>query len=166
MNHFVNITDRPQLLSLLMALDKLSLPLWGEMQPQQMVEHLIEQVKYANGKKTASSDVPAAESLQQKQKWIYTDVEIPKNVLLADLPRQLIYADIQTAIGQLMKELDNFDEFFKQPGATTIHGGFGPMTYQEWLIWHGKHFTHHFKQFDLIAAAPSRPDGIAKPGIL
>jgi len=26
----------------------------------------------------------------------------------------------------------------------------GKLNYKEWIIFHNKHFTHHFKQFELI----------------
>ncbi|WP_449440649.1 DUF1569 domain-containing protein [Pedobacter steynii] len=66
------------------------------------------------------------------------------------MPDQLIYQDLPTAIHQLMIELDDFDQHFSKAGTLVIHGGFGPMNYKEWCIWHSKHFLHHLKQFGLI----------------
>ncbi|MDR6944592.1 DUF1569 domain-containing protein [Mucilaginibacter pocheonensis] len=146
----IDITNRTLLRKLLLSLDENAVPLWGKMKPRQMVEHLVDQVEWTNGKKTPTCDRPAEEAYQSKQYMVYTDAEIPKNVFLENLPDDFKYPDMETAIDQLMKELDDFDQYFKQPGTTAIHGGFGPMNHQEWLIWHGKHFTHHFKQFGLI----------------
>jgi hypothetical protein len=67
-----------------------------------------------------------------------------------DLPDHHQYPDIEAAINQLMTELNDFDRYFKETGVTAIHGGFGPMDYNEWVIWHNKHFTHHLRQFNLI----------------
>jgi hypothetical protein len=152
MKQSVDITNRAELHRLLRALDPQTVPLWGKMKPQQMVEHLVDQVEWTNGKKIPTCDRPADEAYQGKMQMIYTDAEIPKNVFLENLPENYIYPNIEAAINALMLELDAFDQYFKEPCTTAIHGGFGPMNYKEWLIWHGKHFAHHFKQFGLIAA--------------
>ena len=126
-------------------------PLWGKMNTQQMVEHMVQQIEYSNGKKTTTCDLPAEEAARDKEKWIYTDAEIPKNLILGPLPQNFGYTNLEIAIKQLMRELADFDEYFKEPDITSIHAGYGPMDYNEWLIWHGKHFTHHFKQFGLLS---------------
>ena len=126
------------------------MPLWGKMRSQQMVEHLIEQVQYTNGTKIPTCDVPKEEAYQRKQKGLDLQYEIPRNIVLGTLPESYEYESLHSAINQLMKELELFDTHFKQSGRTELHGGFGPMNYQEWQIWHSKHFTHHFKQFGLI----------------
>lgn len=150
MKQSVDITNRAELRRLLLLLDPQIVPLWGKMKPQQMVEHLVDQVEWTNGKKIPTCDRPADEAYQSKQVMVYTDAEISKNVFLENLPENFTYPNIETAINALMLELDAFDQYFKEPGITAIHGGFGPMNYKEWLIWHGKHFAHHFKQFGLI----------------
>jgi hypothetical protein len=153
MSQFIDIDNREQLAALLLALDPAATPLWGKMKPRQMAEHLVEQVEYSNGKKVTSCDRPEEKAKQDKEKWIYTDIQIPKNVFLALLPEDFRYPDLQTAVAQLMKELNDFDEYFKEPGVTAVHGGFGAMNHNEWLTWHGKHFTHHLKQFNLLPGA-------------
>lgn len=150
MSKFIDITNRKELLRLFLALEPDAVPLWGKMKPQEMVEHLIDQVEYTNGKKIPTCDYPATEAYGRKLKMLGSNAELPRNVFLGELPEQLIYPNIQIAILQLMKELDDFDAYFKTPWITVIHGGFGPMDYSEWLIWHGRHFTHHLKQFHLM----------------
>lgn len=150
MSRSIDINNRIELKRLLLTLDVNTMPLWGKMRPRQMVEHLVDQVQWTNGKKIATCDRPAEEAARARQLMIYTDTDIPKNIFLEDLPDDYLYADIETAINRLMTELDDFDEYFEQPGRIAIHGGFGPMNYNEWLIWHGKHFGHHLMQFGLI----------------
>ncbi len=150
MNQSININNREELRRLLMMLDPDTIPLWGKMTPQQMVEHLVDQVQWTNGKKIPTCDRSAEEAERGKQRMIYTDAQIPKNVFLEDLPKHYQYPDIETAINQLMIELHEFDHYFKEPGITCIHGGFGPMDHNEWVIWHNKHFSHHLRQFNLI----------------
>jgi oxepin-CoA hydrolase/3-oxo-5,6-dehydrosuberyl-CoA semialdehyde dehydrogenase len=150
MNQFIDISDRKYLYNLLSALNAGTKPLWGKMNAQQMVEHLVQQIEYCNGKKITTCDLPTEEAAREKEKWIYTDIEIPKNLVLGPLP-ELRYSNLETAISQLLEELNDFEEYFKVPGITSIHAGYGAMNYHEWLIWHGKHFTHHFRQFGLLS---------------
>ncbi|MBB5396451.1 hypothetical protein [Mucilaginibacter sp. AK015] len=151
MNAIVDIINRKTLRELLVTLDAGTAPLWGNMTPQQMIEHLIDQVQYTNGTKTPTCDASPEQAAAAKQRGIYTPEPIPRNVILGKLPDSLLYPDMRTAIDQLMAELESFDSFFKKPGVTVLHGGFGPMNYTEWLIWHNKHFTHHLTQFGLIS---------------
>jgi hypothetical protein len=150
MHHPINITNRQQLQSMLQNLHAQTKPLWGKMTAQQMVEHLVQELEYTNGKKTCVCERPPGEAKKEKDKMVYTDAEIPKNMVWEQPPAQYRYAGLQTAVAQLIRELEAFDEYFKTPGATCVHGGFGAMDYKEWVIWHGKHFTHHFRQFGLV----------------
>ena len=150
MSRFIDITNRQQLNESLQSLKEDTVPLWGKMKSQQMIEHLIGDVEYTNGKKIFICELPAEEADRNKQKWIYTDVEIPKNLVLGPLPDVYRFASLEAATGQLLKELDDFDTHFKTPGTTADQLAYGPMDDKEWQIWHGKHFTHHFKQFGLI----------------
>jgi hypothetical protein len=150
MTFTIDITDRQQVYSLLLLLQPDTRPLWGSFTAQHMVEHLVEQVEYTNGKKIGTCDRSPEEAQRSKQIGIYTDAPIPKNIVLAPPPVGFRYADLSTAITQLMQELADFDVYFQDPAATSIHGGFGPMTGPEWIIWHSKHFTHHFRQLGLL----------------
>jgi hypothetical protein len=147
MPSFININNREQLKGLLLSINADIQPLWGKMTAQQMVEDLVVSVEYTNGKKIGTCNSSAEDAYRAKQKGVYTDAEIPKNVILGRPPDEYSYTSLELAIEQLMAELNDFDIYFKTPGITSIHGGFGPMDYNEWLIWHGKHFTHHLKQF-------------------
>jgi oxepin-CoA hydrolase/3-oxo-5,6-dehydrosuberyl-CoA semialdehyde dehydrogenase len=121
------------------------------MKPQQMVEHLIDQVQYTNGKKEPFCEVSEEQAQVAKQINVYTAVEIPRNVIFGEISDQLIYPDLPSAIQQVMTELADFDQHFMKPETLVIHGGFGPMNYKEWCIWHSKHFSHHLKQFKIPA---------------
>lgn len=144
MSLIVDTVNRETLHSSLLRLNAGTKPLWGKMTAQQMVEHLIENVQYANGTLIPTCDRPADVAYQAKLANIYTDLQIPRNVILGTLPDEYCYTNIQTAIDRLMKDLEVFDQYFQTPGTTAIHGGFGPMDYNEWVIWHSKHFAHHF----------------------
>jgi len=146
----IDISDRQQVYNLLLLLRPDTRPRWGALTARHMVEHLVEQVEYTNGKKIGTCDRSPEDAERSKQIGIYTDSQIPKNIVLDPPPVGFRFPDITTAIRQLMQELIDFDAWFLTPGATSIHGGFGPMTGPEWRIWHSKHFTHHFRQFGLL----------------
>lgn len=150
MNQFIDINNKTLLKELLLTLDADAKPLWGAMTSQQMIEHLIENVRYTNGKKNGTCDRAPEEAEKSKNKGIYTDVRIPKNIVFGTLPDDYEYANLQEAIDHLMIELEIFDQYFKTGGSNPIHGGFGPLDYKEWQIWHNKHFTHHLMQFGLL----------------
>ena len=149
MSQLIDTVNREALQSLFLSLNADGKPLWGKMTPQQMVEHLIENVQYTNGTLAPTCRRTPEEALEAKFRGLDPDVMIPKNLFLGDLPCEYAYTDLSTSITQLMTELDLFDTYFKT-NTTAIHGGFGPMDYNEWVLWHSKHFTHHLKQFGLI----------------
>lgn len=150
MNHLIDPAKREALHQLFLRLQPNATPVWGKMTAQQMVEHMIEQVRYSYEKLTFVFDVPEDEARQAKQEWIYTDAQIGPNLVLGPLPAANEYPDLHTAIEQLMLELEDFDRYFKPAGTVVNHGAFGPMDYNEWLIWHSKHFAHHLRQFGVV----------------
>lgn len=152
MPRFINITDRKNLNSLLSTLRPETPALWGRMDVQNMIEHLVEAVEYTNGKRIADLRVAPDWALKQKKDLVHSDFVIPSGVTgyLPDATKTKKFKDLETAILELNKELDEFELFFKPQGITATHFEFGPMDYNEWIIWHGKHFTHHFKQFGLL----------------
>lgn len=123
------------------------------MSAQHMIEHLIECVQDTNGKNFSPFTRDKKEAEAEKQLMVYTDKEFPKGLKgpgIPDIPQPCVFANLGEAIEELNKELDGFVSYFKKKGQTAVHPGYGPMTYEEWVIFHGKHFTHHFKQFGLL----------------
>lgn len=150
MERLIGISRREELNSLLTKLDPTAVPLWGKMKPQQMIEHLIGEVEYTNGKKIAVCTRPEQDAARDKNTFVYSDFRIPKNVILGELPAFYRYNSLEISVKQLMKELEDFDGYFKQQSVTAVHFSFGAMDHNEWLIWHSKHFTHHLEQFGLL----------------
>jgi len=149
---FIDITDRINLNSLLSTLQPETPALWGRMNAQNMIEHLVEAVEYTNGKRVADLRFPAEKANKQRQELVHSDFVIPIEVrgYLPDATKTKRFKDLGSAILELNNELNAFEHFFKPEGVTAVHFEFGPMNYKEWIIWHGKHFTHHFKQFGLL----------------
>jgi hydroxymethylglutaryl-CoA reductase len=150
LEHFIQTT----VFEVLKDLSPDAKPLWGEMNAQQMVEHLVLSVEISNGKR----DLPL---YTEKEK-----VEKVKNVALLSnrplgrgfrnpalpvSPLLLMYKDIEEAKQVLRQSIDLFMHYFRNNVETTrVHNMFGPLDYHEWLWFHYKHFLHHFMQFGLV----------------
>lgn len=125
------------------------------MTAQHMVEHLSALVKISNGKlktKLYKSEETAA---KWKQSLIYTDSTFPKGFKAPMLPEyelpELDYSNLDEAKENLMNELSAFDEFYSdEESKLTLHPTLGNLNKDEWKIFHSKHFTHHFEQFNLV----------------
>lgn len=111
-----------------------------------MIEHLIMAVQETNGKRAAVLGFPLEQALSKKEYMLHSDAKLPINQqgTLPDNSNYLRFGSLQDAVRQLNSELDDFDLFFAA-NQSAMHAGFGELSYAEWLCWHGKHFTHHFK---------------------
>jgi oxepin-CoA hydrolase/3-oxo-5,6-dehydrosuberyl-CoA semialdehyde dehydrogenase len=129
-------------------------PVFGSMRPQQMVEHLTMTIKASNGKIQATQRTSEEDGAKFKAEMIYTDMEFPmgiKTPTIPDGPPVYVYTDLPAAIAALKTELQDFENYYKNsPDASPTHARLGVLDHNEWLIFHSKHFTHHFKQFGLI----------------
>lgn len=131
-------------------------PLWGHMDAQRMLEHLSLGLRISNGviDLTILNGVEVR-ALKMKKISLLSDRPMPKGFQNPAMPVDSIpyeTAGLQEAINLLKENLQAFKQYFAQAGAdaTRIHNMFGPLTYYEWLLFHLKHFSHHFSQFRLI----------------
>jgi hypothetical protein len=151
----VDITNRSQLKSLLSQLTENAQPLWGNMKPQNMIEHLSKVLQYTNGKKEIAQRTTEEEGLRAKQAFIYSDVPMSmglKSPLLpAEGPIPFEFSSLEEAKQQLYEELDDFESYHaSHPDAVFVQPRLGKLNHKEWVVFHNKHFTHHFKQFGLV----------------
>lgn len=139
--------------SLLEKLEANKAPAWGLMTPQHMLEHLIVTFKLSIGRIkfpviSKEEDFPKLKAYLMKDSPMRRSVPSPtgKNEL-----QPLRSASLDEAKKKLVIETNGFLEFMKQnPDFVANHPFGGPMTSEEWLFFHRKHFKHHFIQFDLI----------------
>lgn len=129
-------------------------PQWGILTPQAMVEHLVSSWRLANGKAEAKCEMPQ-EKLKAYRDFLFSDQSFEKNIKNPALPEnetpKLRKSSLKEATEQLVGEIEDFFEFFKQnPSAQPEHPVFGALDKEGWLIFQYKHITHHFRQFNLI----------------
>ena len=130
-------------------------PIFGLMGPQHMVEHLLLIVKISNGRLQSPLLLSEEKAKMYKAFLIDSDNEFPLGFKAPSLPIDSVlplkYPDIETAKQALRDSLDAFVLHFKDnPDLKIMHPTMGILNYNEWVIFHTKHFTHHFKQFNLI----------------
>lgn len=129
-------------------------PVFGIMTAQHMVEHLIWSLKIANGEKHSEQFFRAEKAEKMKAALIYTDAEMPLGFRAPVLPENevlpLEYDNLEEAKSIFATELHRFHDYFmSNPEATLMNPSLGLLNHKEWLVFHTKHFKHHFKQFGL-----------------
>ena len=139
-------------ISLLSKLSETQKPLWGKMTPQHMVEHLRKAVQSSINEikfniYTEERKIPAL------KRFLLGERPLPKEFINPAIGPNLLpleFNDLGTAIKELEKVINRYDQFFKDnPLIKTAHPVFGFLSKEEWDIFHQKHFTHHFSQFGL-----------------
>ena len=137
----------------LSKLDENSLPAFGKMNAQQMIEHLSDIVKISNGNLTIDVFVSDEKSNQRKP-FLDTENELQigfKPSFLPEEPSKVKFNSIVESAEDLIHQIKTFENIFeKNTNRTFMHPFFGELNYEYWKKVHVKHFTHHFKQFNLL----------------
>lgn len=139
----------PELLNRLNATDKGN---WGVLNAQQMVEHLSDSVRIANGK-IPKTIVTPEEHLERVRTFMLSDKpfkENTKNIQMPDIPTPVVNSTMQDAIDELKTELRDYIKVFeKDPLKTITNPFFGELNFEAWTHLLNKHFEHHCRQFNL-----------------
>jgi hydroxymethylglutaryl-CoA reductase len=146
--HFMNEVEVRNLLS---DLKTNSVPIFGKMNGQQMIEHLSFLLKISNGKVAADFFVEEEKSARRKN-FLDSEGELQigfKAPMLSEKPNPLKFETLQEAINDLLLQVSDFEHHFKTVKIEN-HPFFGELAYESWKKFHVKHFTHHFKQFSLL----------------
>ncbi|MBY0424222.1 MAG: hypothetical protein K2Q22_01175 [Cytophagales bacterium] len=151
----IDILDRARLFEIINKLQADDKPEFGAMTPQHMVEHLAFVVRFSNGKEPQQRYYPTEKEEKIKAFVIGTDNDMPMGFKSPVLPTVglpiLKHSNFYTAIDNLKTELDDFDSYFiSHPSNKPTNPTMGELNYQEWVRFHNRHFTHHFKQFRLL----------------
>jgi len=151
----IDILDRAKLVEILTKLQVDDKPEFGAMTAQHMVEHLAFAVRFSNGNEPQKHHYSPDKEQKIKLFVINTDNDMPIGFKSPVLPTEglptLRDSSLNIAIDNLKIELNNFDNhFLKYPTDKPINPTMGELNYKEWVIFHNRHFTHHFKQFRLV----------------
>jgi hypothetical protein len=136
--------------SLLKSLDPSIKALWGKMNVQQMIEHMSDSVRQANGK-VVQDIVTPAEHLPKYKEFLMTEKEFrpnTKNAIMGEEPEPVKNVSVSEAIAELEKELKDFVKRFENDHQSIITNPiFGDLNFEEWIQLLHKHAVHHLKQF-------------------
>ena len=127
---------------------------WGKMDAQQMVEHLRDICKLANGKMILPLLNTVPEKLEQARVFMMTEAPFKENTkvpVMPEEPRAHKYASLEEAIAKTETELqDVFTAYAAEPSKKLMHPMFGELNYQEQVQYLDKHIRHHLRQFGLV----------------
>ena len=149
--NWIDFLDKSLLRTKLSLINNETKPLFGKMNGQQMVEHLSFLLQISNGKVNADYFV-SDEKTARRKPFLNTEGELQvgfKAPMLSEEPNKLEFNSIGEAINDLFIHIDGFNEHFKTAKSEN-HPFFGELDYEYWQKFHVKHFTHHFKQFNLL----------------
>lgn len=141
---------RTKFISLLHQLKVDSLPHWGKMNVQQMIEHFTDVMMVASGKiklpvVTPEDKLPRFREFMMSEKPFKENTKSP---VLGDEPMPSRKHTKEAAIGKLQEELIHFFENFKKnPELMTTNPVFGQLNFEENIQLLYKHALHHLKQF-------------------
>ncbi|MES2327989.1 MAG: hypothetical protein V4539_00210 [Bacteroidota bacterium] len=139
---------------LLLTLKSDQKPKWGKMDAQQMVEHMRDVFKVANGKITLPLLNTDPERLAKTRAFLLTDQAFAENTRIAvvpEEPRPHKYAGIEEAVAKLEPEIDDvFTTYAPDHSKLLMHPVFGELDYELQLRYLDKHVRHHLRQFGLV----------------
>ena len=125
---------------------------WGKMNGQQMVEHVAGFFKVSTGKIKFPLVTPV-EHLPKYKEFLNSDKEFRENTkapVLPEDPLPVRFATMTESTNELEKEIKEFvDLFSNNDRVKTMHPVFGELNFDEWVLLHYKHVTHHLRQFGL-----------------
>lgn len=146
----INLLD----LSPLDKLTETTVPVWGTMSAQHMLEHLCQAVQLSNGNLVINDCMTPNKKLPLLKRILMSDRPLPKNftnTVIGEGLKPLINKNLESAITELINEISQINNPFESnEDALPVNPTFGPLNKEEWIQFHKKHLLHHFTQFGLI----------------
>ena len=128
---------------------------WGKMNGQQMVEHVAAFFEVSAGKIKFDLVTPV-EHLPKYKEFLLSDKEFRENTkahtsVISEEAQPLRYENMPEALENLQQSITAFEDYFLGDKLkTTLHPVFGELNFEEWVLLHYKHVTHHLRQFGLM----------------
>jgi hypothetical protein len=125
---------------------------WGKMNAQQMTEHLSVFFKVSTEKFKFPLVTPV-EHLSKYKEFLLSDKEFRENTkapgnVVPEEPMPVKNTTMNEALDELQHEVNDFIIVFEtHPEMDTTHPVFGALNFDEWVLLHYKHVTHHLRQF-------------------
>ena len=122
-------------------------PLWGKMNPAQMMSHCCITMEVARDQKHIKR-IPASYFIGfMMKKGFFNEKPVPKNTPTHTLFIRTDDAGIEKERAELIHHIEAFQKGGKDKCTTQPHAFFGKITQDQWAIGMYKHLDHHLKQF-------------------
>lgn len=144
--------------TLLKAIDPNTLPVFGKMNVIQMIDHMADSFRMANGKDVYTEIITPVERIGPMQDFLRSTKDFKpntKNALMAEEPKPARSNNCNEAIESLKAELNDFFTYFKIDEEKTLRNPFfGDLNFEMTLNLLHKHAIHHLRQFNAISVDP------------
>lgn len=128
-----------------------TLPHWGKMTLQQMIEHFADYTRIASGKTLHAEIITAPEHLDKMRAFLESEKPFRENTpnsLMPEVPAPVRNPSVEAAINELQKEIEFFFKVFEENNLqVTRNPFFGDLNYEQNVQLLHKHALHHLKQF-------------------
>lgn len=139
--------------SLVENLDSTTNANWGKMNVQQMVEHVTGFFMVSTNQIQFPLVTPE-EHLPKFKEFLLSDKQFRENTAAPVLPPEPMAVrekDLRTAVQKMAASIEAFFTFFSEDQEQkTQHPVFGMLNFEEWILLHYKHVSHHARQFGLL----------------
>lgn len=149
----ISIHNTSEIISTLKTLPADRQAEWGIMTPQHMVEHLIVSMKMSNGGFIIPCRTPKEMIPKYKEIVLNPAIDMERGIKAGGMEGllDLRFPTMEAAIEKLESEIEKFHTYFTEnPGVLMMNPVVDEISYEDWVIFHNKHFKHHFTQFGLV----------------
>ena len=126
---------------------------WGKMNVQQMIEHMSDYVRVANGR-TPMEIMTPEEKILRMQGFLESEKSFQENTpnaFMPDIPAPVKHATKEEAISELQGEINHFFTVYeKEQDKKIANPFFGQLTFDQQVQLLHKHATHHLRQFGAV----------------
>lgn len=143
-------------ISLLKQTSTDTLPAWGKMGLQQMIEHFSDAVRLASGKIAVTQIFTPEENLPKMRDFLMSDKPFRENTpnpLMPETPAPVRNKTIDEALAELKQEIETFFSVFQNNNQQqTRNPFFGDLNFEQNVQLLYKHALHHLRQFGLTVS--------------
>jgi hypothetical protein len=133
-----------------------TLPHWGKMTFQQMVEHFTDSVRIASGKTLPKDIITPPENLEKMRDFMMSERPFKENTtnpLMPEVPAPVRNKSVADALKELEEEIEFFFSVFEENHLQeTRNPFFGDLNYEQNVQLLYKHACHHLKQFGITVS--------------
>ncbi len=128
-----------------------TVPVFGKMNAQQMIEHMAAAIRSGYGNPIITTILTPEENIPKMQAFVLSDKPFKDNTpnaLMSEIPAPALFSSIELSIIDLEKSVaELFDAFDKDQDLQVINPFFGVLDADKTMSLLYKHALHHLRQF-------------------